>query len=221
MEKNPSIICCLLASLLTFTVQCKKERSCDNCPTSSPTVDDNKPPIAAAGPDQTITLPNDSILLDGSASHDPNGRITAWQWKKISGPSSFNIANANTVRARATNLAEGVYQFELTVTDSLRLFDKDTTTVNVIRLFTNEIIFSDQAWLFNYTSFIIIPDLYTHLPAGVFFKVLMKRDSSHTWQEILQTGTYDFGFYIDNDDLWIMSLTGSNETDTPDIKIIY
>jgi hypothetical protein len=30
----------------------------------------NNPPIAKAGPDQVITLPTDSILLDGKSSND-------------------------------------------------------------------------------------------------------------------------------------------------------
>ena len=54
----------------------------------------NKPPIAVAGSDQVITLPTDSALLDGSASSDPDGKISdpiaiGWRWEKISGPASF------------------------------------------------------------------------------------------------------------------------------------
>jgi hypothetical protein len=50
----------------------------------------NKPPIAKAGPDQVITLPTDSVLLDGNSSSDPDGKISEWLWTKISGPASFN-----------------------------------------------------------------------------------------------------------------------------------
>ena len=66
----------------------------------------NKPPIAIAGPDQVITLPTDSISLDGSASNDPAGTISdpipiaigtiGRLWKKIEGPASFNIVSAAT-----------------------------------------------------------------------------------------------------------------------------
>ena len=181
----------------------------------------NRPPVANAGSDLTITLPASSVTMDGTASTDPDNNITSYKWAKISGPDSFNITKANSVQAQATNLAEGVYQFELTVTDSMGLADRDTTTVTVIKLYTNDIIFNDQVWGFNYTSFIIIPDLYTHLPAGVSFKVFMKRDNTNTWLEVLQSGSHDFVFFIDNADLLILSLTGSKETDTPDIKIVY
>jgi hypothetical protein len=75
-----------LAGAFVF-ISCKKEYSCEgsfNC---------NKPPIAVAGPDQVITLPTDSISLDGSASNDPDGTISEWLWARISGPASLNINN--------------------------------------------------------------------------------------------------------------------------------
>ena len=34
--------------------------------------------------DQMIALPTDSILLNGSASNDPDGTISEWLGKKIS-----------------------------------------------------------------------------------------------------------------------------------------
>ena len=71
-------------------ISCKKERSCEGCK------ENNKSPIAVAGPDQVITLPTDSISLDGSASSDPDGTISEWRWKKIEGPASFNIVRAAT-----------------------------------------------------------------------------------------------------------------------------
>jgi hypothetical protein len=209
----------LIAGLIFYS--CKKERACESCLPNPPT-STNKLPIAVAGTDQTITLPTDSILLNGSASNDPDGRIIAWQWTKISGPSSYNIVNANSVQALATFLAEGIYQFELTVTDSLGLFDKDTTTVTVNKIYAHEKIFSDQTWGFNYAWLIFIPDLYTHVPAGIYFKVFIKRDNTNTWQEVMHwTVNNEYVFDIDNGDLWIYSFSGNDENDTPDIKIIY
>ncbi len=65
---------------IIILVSCKKEHSCEDC------ADKNKPPIAIAGPDQVITLPTESVLLDGSSSSDPDGIISEWLWTKISGP---------------------------------------------------------------------------------------------------------------------------------------
>jgi hypothetical protein len=87
-----------------------------------------RPPVANAGVDQTITFPTNGVMLDGSASTDPDNNITAYTWTKISGPSSFTIANPNAAQTQVTNLAEGIYQFELKVTDALGLFDRDTIT---------------------------------------------------------------------------------------------
>jgi hypothetical protein len=202
---------------------CKKEIPPGSSQANQATSNINKPPVAIAGPDQTIILPTDSVLLNGSASDDPDGRITAWQWTKIAGPPSFNLINANSVLAKANNLAEGDYHFELTVKDSLGFFDKDTTIVNVIKLYTNEIIFSNQPWGFNYIRLMFIPNIYTHVPAGITFKLYIKRDNTNTWVHISQqwTGNEEYAFEIDNGDLWIYSFSGNEENDTPDIKILY
>ena len=109
--------------LLFFS--CKKEKSCEGCK------ENNKPPIAIAGPDQVITLPTDSISLDGSASNDPDGTISEWLWKKISGPASFTIINPATAKTVTKNLIAGLYQFELQVTDNGGLSAKDTLQVIV------------------------------------------------------------------------------------------
>jgi len=108
-----------------FNISCKKEESCEGCK------ENNKPPIAIAGPDQVITLPADSVSLDGSSSSDPDGTISEWLWKKISGPASFDIRNSSNEKTVVKNLAIGIYQFELKVTDDKGLFAKDTMMMTV------------------------------------------------------------------------------------------
>ena len=106
-------------------ISCKKEKSCEGCR------ENNKPPIAVAGPDRVITLPTDSISLDGSASNDPDGTISEWLWTKISGPASFNISSTALAKTLVNNLVAGVYQFELKIKDDKGLFAKDTMQVIV------------------------------------------------------------------------------------------
>src|SRR4030095_8640293 len=89
----------------------------------------NHPPVANAGADQTITLPISTINLDGSGSTDPDNNIMSYAWTKISGPSSLNIANANAAHTQVNNLIQGVYQFELKVTDAGGLFATDTGNI--------------------------------------------------------------------------------------------
>ena len=91
----------------------------------------NHPPVANAGADQTITLPINTINLDGSGSTDPENNIYSYQWTKISGPSLFNIATANTIETQVTDLMQGIYLFELKVTDAGGLFAKDTAQITV------------------------------------------------------------------------------------------
>ena len=98
----------VFAALMMYS--CKKEISCEGC------INGNKPPIAVAGSDQVIGLPMDSIALDGSASRDPDGTIAQWLWKKISGPASFQIIAASSVRSGVKDLEAGTYQFELKIT---------------------------------------------------------------------------------------------------------
>ena len=96
-----------------------------------PILTTNHPPIANAGADQTITLPTNTINIDGSASNDPENNIASYLWTRISGPSSFNIANAGAIQTQIINLIGGVYQLELKVTDAGGLFSKDTLQISV------------------------------------------------------------------------------------------
>ncbi len=90
----------------------------------------NVSPTSNAGPDKTILLPTNSVTLSGSGS-DTDGTIVSYDWTKISGPSAVNIVNANSASTDITNLSEGVYQFELKVTDDKGDTGNDTVTVTV------------------------------------------------------------------------------------------
>jgi len=91
----------------------------------------DQPPIAKAGSTQIITLPTDSVTLNGTASSDPDGSIITFLWTKISGPSSLAIANPDSAITKIKNLIQGVYSFELKVTDNEGLAAKDTMNVTV------------------------------------------------------------------------------------------
>src|SRR4029077_2922254 len=84
---------------------CKKEPSCESC------AGENKPPIANAGRDTLIVLPQDSIRLDGSASHDPDGRIIEYKWSQIPGTTLLAISNQQTAKPTLKNLVAGIHQF--------------------------------------------------------------------------------------------------------------
>jgi hypothetical protein len=120
----------ILLTGIVFYISCKKEYSCEGCATNQEG-NTNKPPIAIAGPDQVITLPADSVSLDGGNSSDPDGTISGWLWTKISGPASFNILRPSDSITKVKALVVGSYLFELKVTDNGGLTAKDTMQVIV------------------------------------------------------------------------------------------
>jgi len=93
----------------------------------------NRPPQADAGPEHTITLPDDTVALEGAASDDglPAGSTLGVKWTKVSGPGSVTFADPSSAATSATFSGEGVYVLKLTASDG-QLSSSDTTTVTVI-----------------------------------------------------------------------------------------
>lgn len=92
----------------------------------------NVSPMANAGTDQLIQLPTDSARLNGTASSDPNGTITAYKWVQIAGTAA-TISNDGIASPWVRYLQSGSYSFELTVTDDSGAIDKDTVVILVNR----------------------------------------------------------------------------------------
>lgn len=90
----------------------------------------NQSPVANAGDNRTIQLPKNSIVLAGSGS-DADGTIASYQWTKISGPSSGTILNPASPQSGFSNLVQGVYQLQLTVTDNQGATGTSTVTITV------------------------------------------------------------------------------------------
>ena len=76
-------------------------------------------------------MPASTITLNGNGSSDPENNIRNFAWTKVSGPTFFTIADATVAQTLVINLVEGVYQYELKVTDAVGLVDKDTVQVTV------------------------------------------------------------------------------------------
>jgi hypothetical protein len=104
-------------------------KSTDNCVVNVTWVD--SPPLAAAGPDQTVYA-GDTVVLDGSASSDPDDGIASYQWKQTSGTpvTLTNPAGAQTTFTAPNVDASGAtLSFTLTVKDNSGL--QSTSTCNV------------------------------------------------------------------------------------------
>ena len=75
------------------------------------------PPIANAGDNVTVILPDTTATLDGTLSNDPAGESLTYNWEQVYGPSIISFSNNLIASPEITNLIEGVYKCNLTVSD--------------------------------------------------------------------------------------------------------
>ena len=71
---------------------------------------------ANAGADKTITLPTNSLYLNGSGSAASGNVIRYYKWNKVSGP-GCNLNYVSKPSLYVYNMNAGTYVFKLTVTD--------------------------------------------------------------------------------------------------------
>jgi hypothetical protein len=90
-------------------------------------------PVANAGADQTVQLPESFFVLSGSATTE-KGNISGYNWTQVSGPNSSTINNASSATTSVTGFVGGTYSFQLEVTNSFGLTAKDTVIINIIGL---------------------------------------------------------------------------------------
>lgn len=88
-------------------------------------------PEVNAGIDQTITLPTNNVVLNGTATDADGGAIGAYLWTQESGPSIATLVGANTADLTASDLVEGTYVFRLTATDDENAIGFDDVSVIV------------------------------------------------------------------------------------------
>ena len=93
-------------------------------------VSPNVAPTAHAGNDTTIMSPVTSINLTGSGN-DPDGTIAGYSWSQIAGPTAATFSPNDAALTTLSNLKEGTYIFELTVTDNAGANGSDTVKVTV------------------------------------------------------------------------------------------
>ena len=74
-------------------------------------------PVVFAGDDRTITIPNNSLTLDGSATDPDGGDIVSYLWTQVSGPNTATFSDDTLTDPTVSDMVEGVYIFRLTATD--------------------------------------------------------------------------------------------------------
>ncbi len=75
----------------------------------------NRNPIADAGPDQNVAMKT-TVLLDGSASSDPDGDTLSFNWTQLDGP-TVTLSRADVPTPIITPTTSGTYTFRLVVSD--------------------------------------------------------------------------------------------------------
>jgi RHS repeat-associated protein len=93
----------------------------------------NRPPTVDAGADQTVTLPTDTVSLNGTASDDglPQGGTMRVQWSVSSAPGAVSFGNPASAVTTAVFAMPGIYILKLTASDG-RLTRSDFMQVEVV-----------------------------------------------------------------------------------------
>ena len=124
-DPNPTVTLAVGPHTITLTVTDNDGASASD----TVSIDVNGPPVANAGPDQTVTditaSGDESVTLDGTGSTDPDGTITSWSWKE-------GITEIATGANPTLPLTVGTHTIELTVTDNDGLTDTDTVVITVV-----------------------------------------------------------------------------------------
>lgn len=90
---------------------------------------ENRPPVADAGGNQTVTK-GDTVELDGSGSTDPDGDPLSYSWSLEARPTGSDATLSNPIAVATSFVADAVgeYRVSLTVSDG-ELSNTDTVTI--------------------------------------------------------------------------------------------
>lgn len=92
----------------------------------------NAPPVAVAADVNAVR--GEKVLLDGSASYDPDGEPLQYRWRLDSAPKNVPepaLADSNSAVASFTPVAAGAYKFTFFVFDGQWKSDEQSITVTV------------------------------------------------------------------------------------------
>jgi RHS repeat-associated protein len=96
---------------------------------------ENRAPISNAGPDQSVAF-GQTVMLDGSASGDPDGAVLTYAWSFVSRPVGSAATLSNSISVSPTFVADrsGDYVLQLVVNDGLLSSAPDTVTISTLNV---------------------------------------------------------------------------------------
>lgn len=115
----------------TFVIQLiVNDGTVDSSPSQVTISDVNSPPVANAGPDQTL-ITGKTVQLDGSGSTDVDGDHLTYSWAILSAPSGSTATVSNATIVNPTFFADktGTYIVQLVVNDGI--VNSQPTTVTI------------------------------------------------------------------------------------------
>ncbi|XP_058390262.1 low-density lipoprotein receptor-related protein 11 isoform X3 [Diceros bicornis minor] len=98
---------------------------------ASPRLEKDEPPLSKAGQDVVLHLPADGVILDGRESTDDHA-IIQYEWTLLQGDPSMDMKVPQSGTLKLSHLREGVYTFQLTVTDTAGQRSSDNVSVTVL-----------------------------------------------------------------------------------------
>ena len=160
-----------------------------------PCVGGNNPPIADAGPDQTVTDADhngiEAVTLNGSLSSDSDGTIDSYEWSEGGAPLTSGMTPM-------VDFAVGVHTVTLTVTDNDGATTADQVLITVNAAVGGEVVASSD---FATAEGIVV--------SGTFLATQTQDDVYHELIEA-HTGGRPANRHDELNHIWAFNLTGGN-----------
>ena len=93
-------------------------------------ISENQLPVARAGDDKW-SIPGVPVMLDGSMSVDPEGKLLSYSWRQKSGPVAASVTGRDFPNPSIASDTPGQYVFELTVNDGYQDSVPDDVRVDI------------------------------------------------------------------------------------------
>jgi len=180
----------LLPGIYQFSLEVRDNQNVSRSDTLYVTVVNNganQAPVAKAGNDIVLAWPNDSLNVSGWQSFDPDGTIVAYQWAKVSGPSS-NILAPNSMTTWIKGMQPGTHVFRLRVTDNQGATGFDTLSIQITGGGVNQVPFANAGA----DQVITLPTNATTLNASASFDP-DGSISAYAWSQISGPSTATMG----------------------------